>query len=113
MSVQTCLNAWHQQAATHALIDEPDFVVLQLGRFATTESGTRKLHINVEVDQLLHVPVFTVGASCRFCKFGLSSPIRQHGATPEAGYYTAVPCESGQLKWQTDDHRKAVPLNEA
>ena len=123
-NLQDCVNAWHSQAAIHALEAPVPLIVLQLGRF--TGNGirrTRKLLQRLNLNGGLQLPVFETGLAAQWCRYSVVAGVFHLGSTATSGHYRSFLNYAGagvQSKARehfqfpatltTDDGRSALPI---
>ncbi|CAE7262478.1 PRP2 [Symbiodinium sp. CCMP2592] len=105
LKVQSLVDSWYAQEATHAFTVAPSVLLLQLGRFKVVNGKVQKVHTSVTIDKVLWIPIyenanFQVGS----VKYRLASAICHHGQHPRAGHYQAL-LHSANGLWSCDDNR--------
>ena len=96
----------------HALTNVPDVLILQVMRYYATEAGPNKLDVPVLLDPQIRVPVFTQDINTSVVDFKIQAIIQHHGATTNAGHYTATLLEAMGKYWACDDGVIASPLTQ-
>ena len=111
-SLQSLVHRWSGQAMIHALTNVPDVLILQVMRYYATGAGPNKLDVPVLLDPQIRVPVFTQDINTSMVDFKIQAIIQHHGATTNAGHYTATLLEAMGKYWACDDGVIASPLTQ-
>ena len=111
-SLQSLVHRWSGQAMIHALTQVPDVLILQVMRYHATEAGPTKLDVPISLDPQIQVPVFTHDINTSMVDFKIQAIIQHHGATTNAGHYTATLVEAMGKYWSCDDGVVALPLTQ-
>ena len=96
----------------HALTQVPDVLILQVMRYHATEAGPTKLDVPILLDPQIQVPVFTHDINTSMVDFKIQAIVQHHGATTNAGHYTATLVEAMGKHWSCDDGVVALPLTQ-
>ena len=108
-TLQMLVQGWSGQAMVHALTHVPNVLVLQIMRYHAAAAGPIKLDAPVMLDAQVTIPVFTHGVHTSGVVFKLQAVIQHHGATTNAGHYTATLIEDEGQYWMCDDGSVASP----
>ena len=111
-TLQSLVHRWSGQAMIHALTQVPDVLILQVMRYYATEAGPTKLDVPILLDPQIQVPVFTQDINTSMVDFKIQAIIQHHGATTNAGHYTATLVEAMGKYWSCDDGVVALPLTQ-
>ena len=97
VSIQACINHWHEQLALHGLVAGSNMFYLQLRRFLHVPSGRtiRKLGIRLQIEGTIRMPVFDVGLRPQWLPLHVVGGIYHLGNTPHSGHYRSF------LSWAT------------
>ena len=97
-TIQDCIEAWHQQSATHALGSASPLLVLQLGRFRhQTHRHVRKYRGLLMLDGLIKMPCFVdeeTSLDVQHVDYRVIAGVYHVGNTPASGHYKAFLCEA-------------------
>ena len=111
VTLQDCINAWHQQARPHALVAVPGLLFVQLARYRCTGSLTFKNRQSVVIPSQVTIPVFGRGIQIFNATFHTAAVISHHGAHTCTGHYTTLlfpnAADDRGHYWGTDDDRQA------
>ena len=108
-TVQMLVQGWSEQAMVHALTHVPKVLVLQIMRYHAAATGPIKLDVPILLDAQVTIPVFTHDVHTSGVVFKLQAVIQHHGATTNAGHYTATLIEDEGQYWMCDDGSVASP----
>ncbi|CAE7859687.1 unnamed protein product, partial [Symbiodinium necroappetens] len=105
-SLQLCINAWHEQAYVHALIDQPNgvFLVFQIPR----SGPDGKDYTAISSDRYVQVPYFDSGVGVVWRRFEVVAVVEHHGDRVTEGHYRSVLRLSDADWLHTDDHTCAT-----
>ncbi|CAE7175628.1 unnamed protein product [Symbiodinium microadriaticum] len=111
VTLQDCINAWHQQVRPHALVAVPGLLFVQLARYRCTGSLTFKNRQSVVIPSQVTIPVFGRGIQIFNATFHTAAVISHHGAHTCTGHYTTLlfpnAADDRGHYWGTDDDRQA------
>ena len=110
ISVQRLIIQWRNQPARHAACDLPPWLPLQVSRF---NAAHEKITTPVHFSPAIYLPVFT-GTSLQTTsvRYALHSVIFHIGRSKFSGHYRTALCQSGQLRFLTDDGVEATQASE-
>lgn len=118
VGIQACVQQWSVQDFTHALVNPPVLLCLQLERFVRRNRAIRKKPVPIVAGNI-YMPLF-VAASNRTeqIEYRLISMIVHHGNSPNVGHYRSVlraPAEDGNpgryQAFYTDDGISAIAID--
>ena len=110
ISVQRLVIQWRNQPARHAACDLPPWLPLQVSRF---NAAHEKITTPVRFSPAIYLPVFTgTGLQTTSIRYALHSVIFHIGRSKFSGHYRTALCQSGQLRFLTDDGVEAIQASE-
>ena len=110
ISVQRLVIQWRNQPARHAACDLPPWLPLQVSRF---NAAHEKITTPVHFSPAIYLPVFTgTGLQTTSIRYALHSVIFHIGRSKFSGHYRTALCQSGQLRFLTDDGVEAIQASE-
>ena len=108
------LQAWHDQAGIHALVQAPDILAVKLNRFGTSRHGGTKVHTACEaLYRTIMMPHFDgPGLSFKYTPCQLLACLLHDGPHARQGHYSTIlrAAEGWCLK---DDAREATILDQS
>ena len=101
--LQLLLNAWHEQAHTHALTGDATLLMFRLARYRQQEGGIVRNNCVVTWASSVCIPIFDgQGNSSVAQEFVIQAVVMHHGHTLHSGHYT-LSMHASDLTFFCDD----------